>query len=125
MVVGEVRSKCDLPRVLVRGQAASHEGLDLRRELVRQPVPLFENHEGLDDLRPDRVGLADRGRERHSRVADQAVLDLAGADAISRGGDDVVVAADEMDVAVLDLPWSPVVIQWPMNLAWMAPSLFQ
>jgi G3E family GTPase len=47
------------------------------------------------------IGLADGGGERHGRVADEAILDLARADAIARGGDDIVVAADEMDEAVL------------------------
>ncbi len=34
-------------------------------------------------------------------MADQAVLDLARADAVARRGDDVVVAADEGDIALL------------------------
>jgi hypothetical protein len=33
-------------------------------------------------------------------MADQAILDLAGADAVARRRDDVVVAAEERDVAV-------------------------
>ena len=63
--------------------------------------PCLQHDEGLDDLGAHRVGLADRGGERHRRMADQAILDLAGPDAEAGRGDDVVVAADETEIAVL------------------------
>ena len=63
-------------------------------------VTRLQHHERLDDLGAQPVGLADDGGERHRRVADQAVLDLGGADAVAGRGDHVVVAADEADVAV-------------------------
>ena len=62
----------------------AHEALDLGGERVRRRVPGLEHDEGLDDLGAQRVGLADRGGERHRRMADQAILDLAGPDADSR-----------------------------------------
>ena len=55
----------------------------------------LEHDERLDDLGAHRIGLADHRGERHRRMLDQAILDLARPDAIARRGDDVVVAADE------------------------------
>ena len=55
----------------------------------------LQHDEGLDDLGAHRIGLADHGGERHRRMPDQAILDLARADAEAGRGDDVVVAADE------------------------------
>ena len=58
-------------------------------------------HEGLDRLGADRVGHADDGGHRHRHMAGQAVLDLAGADAVAGRGDDIVVAPDIVEIAVL------------------------
>ncbi len=57
------------------------------------------------------IGLSDRSGERHGRMADQAILDLARPDPIAGRGDDIVVAPNKMDITVfvgdrLDRPWS-------------------
>ena len=62
----------------------SHEVLDLGGERVRRRVAGLEHDERLDDLGAHRIGLADHGGERHRRMADQAILDLARPDADSR-----------------------------------------
>ena len=109
------RSRADIraPKA-VRARSSGSRARDRRTAQA-----LLEDDERLDDLGAHRIGLADRGRERHGRVPDQAVLDLARADAIARRGDHVVVAADEVDIAVARRarPWSPVVIQSPTNFA--------
>jgi hypothetical protein len=80
----------------VRGQARAHEVLDFGRPARRTASKARLQHdERLDDLGAHRIGLADGGRQRHRRMRDQAILDLARPDAIARRGDDVVVAADE------------------------------
>ena len=61
----------------------------------------LEHDECLDDLGAHRIRLADHGRERDRRMLDQAVLDLARPDAVAGGGDDVVVAPHEGDVALV------------------------
>jgi hypothetical protein len=64
---------------------------------------------GRDDERLDRLAAhlvrdADHRRQRHGRVADEALLDLARADAVAGARDQVVGAADEAVVAlVVDL----------------------
>ena len=56
--------------------------------------------EGGDELGAFGVVLADDGRLGHGGVFDEGALDLEGADAVGRRGDDVVVAALEPEVAV-------------------------
>jgi hypothetical protein len=56
---------------------------------------------GLDDLGAQRSGLPTAAASAHRRVAGQTILDLAGTDAVARRRDDVVVAAEEMDIASL------------------------
>ena len=85
----------------MRGKPRFDEIADLGGERLGRLVAGLEHHECLDDLGADRIGLADRGRERHRRVLDQTILDLPGADAITRRRDHVVVAADEMEISVL------------------------
>ena len=58
---------------------------------------------GLDRFGADRIGNADHRRHRHRRMLHQRVLDLGGTDAIAGGGDDVVLAADVPEIAVLIL----------------------
>ena len=60
----------------------------------------LERDERLDDLHVHRVGLGDRGRLGHRRVLEQRRLDLERPDEVAAGVDDVVVAADEPEVAV-------------------------
>src|SRR5262249_23047755 len=83
----------DLARVFVRRESRLDEGPDVGGELVAGRKAILEHDEGLDDLGAHRVGLADHGGERHRRMADQAVLDLARSDAVARRRDDVVGAA--------------------------------
>src|ERR1051326_8200027 len=73
----------DLARVFMRGEACAHEGADVGGERVGRRVLGLEHDEGLDDFRAHRIGLTDRRRERHGRMADQTILDLAGADAVA------------------------------------------
>src|SRR4051812_27156736 len=97
----QVRAERDLARVLVRRQASPNEALDFSGERLGRAITLFEHDKGLDDFGADRVGLADGGGQRHGGVADQAILDLAGSDPITRRGDHVVVPSDEVDIALL------------------------
>src|SRR5581483_1157611 len=91
----------DLARIFVRGEPRPHEGLNIRGERIRWLAIALEHDERLDDLGTDGIGLADCGRQRHRRMTDEAILDLARADAITRRGDDVVITANEIDVTVL------------------------
>lgn len=61
---------------------------------------MIEDYEGFDDAAAQSIGLADYGSGLHRRVLEQAILDLAGADAISGTGDHVVFVAHEPQVAV-------------------------
>ena len=54
------------------------ESLDLGGERVGRRRARLEHDEGLHDLGAHRIGLADDGGERDRRMADQAILDLAG-----------------------------------------------
>ena len=96
-----LRDEGDLARILVRGQPRAHEALDVGGKRVGRGDAGFQHDERLDDLGAHRIGLADHRGERHRRMLDQAILDLAGPDAVARRGDDVVVAADEREVAVV------------------------
>ncbi|PHJ59673.1 hypothetical protein VF03_34290 [Nostoc linckia z2] len=81
--------------------ACLHEVADVVREVGRGLDAVLQHDEGLDDFSAQLVGLADGGRKRHGRMLQQRVLDLAGPDAVAGGGDDVVVPAEEVDVAFL------------------------
>ena len=61
----------------------------------------LEHYEGLDDLGAYGIRLANCGRECRRRMADQAVLDFAGTDAVARGRDHVVVPAGKVELAAL------------------------
>ena len=63
-------------------------------------LALAQHHVSLDRLAARLVGLAHRNRLQDGRVADQAFLDLEGADAVAARGDDIVRAGGEEDVAV-------------------------
>ncbi len=78
------------------GQPRLDEGLDLGGKLVGRGMAGLEHDEGLDDFGAQRIGLADRGGQRHGGVADQAILDFAGADAEAGRRNHVVVAADKV-----------------------------
>src|SRR5581483_2961884 len=61
----------------------------------------LEDDDGFDHFGADRVGDADDGGEGDGGVAGEAGFDLAGADAVAAAGDQVAVAADEAEVALL------------------------
>jgi hypothetical protein len=69
-------------------------------ERIRCRVSGLQLHEGFHDLGAERIGLADDRGERHGRMADEAIFDFAGADAIARRSNHVVVAADEEEIAL-------------------------
>ncbi len=73
----EVRAECDLAWILMRREPLTHEALNVRDQRVRRSLPLLQHDEGLDDLGAQRIGLAHHRGERHSRMAQQAILDLA------------------------------------------------
>ena len=73
----------DAARVLVRRQPGAHEVLQLGGEAVARGVFRLQDDERLDDLGAQRVGHADHRRHGDRRVLDQAVLDLARADAVA------------------------------------------
>src|SRR5205823_3320784 len=75
--------------------------LELRGEGRRAGVARLEHDDRLDHLGADGVRLADDRGERHRRMAQQAGLDLARADAVPAAGDEIVVAADETEIARL------------------------
>ena len=81
---------------------------DVRLELAREPgrpaTPSRMTHERLDHLAAHRIGHADRRRERDRLMALQAVLDLARADTVAAARDEIVLAADEPEVALRVLP---------------------
>jgi len=61
----------------------------------------LEHDERLDDFRAHRIGLADRRGKRHRGMADQTILDFAGADAVAGRDDHVVVSPLKVKPAVL------------------------
>ena len=69
-------------------------------ERVGRLAPLAQHDERLDDLGAFRVGLADHGDLGDGRVLDDDAFDIKGADAIADRSYDVVVAADEKEMAV-------------------------
>jgi hypothetical protein len=74
----------DLARIFVREQPRLHEFLQFGASASRRLSVRLEHDERLDDFGAHRIGLADHRRERHGRMADQAILDLARPDADSR-----------------------------------------
>ena len=62
-----------------------------------------EDDERLDRFRSELVRHADHRGQRHRRVLAQAVLDLAGPDAVAGGGDHVVVSTDKPQISVVIL----------------------
>src|SRR5258708_4329607 len=88
----------------MRRELGLDEILDLAREIGRAAAAGLQHQERLDDLGAQRVGHADSRGEGHGGMLHQAVLDLAGADAVAGAGDDVVGAALEPEISRLVLP---------------------
>jgi hypothetical protein len=59
------------------------------------------NNKCFDDFLADWVRFADGRGQQDGRMAHQAILDFAGTDTVSRTGDDIVVTAQEPNIAVL------------------------
>lgn len=68
-------------------------------------VAFDEDHEGFDDDAADALGVggADDGTLGDSGMLDEGRFDFEGSDAVAAGFDDVVIAADEPEVAVVVL----------------------
>src|SRR5262249_4042178 len=90
-------------RVFVGGELHLYEFLDLARERVAGRKTRAQHDPGLDRFGTDRVGNAHHRCHRDRRMLHQRVLDLRRPDAIAGGGDDVVLAADVPEIAVLIL----------------------
>src|SRR5690349_20972283 len=100
----ELVDEVDLTRVLVGSGEALGEVLELLGELGVALAAGSEDDEGADDLGSLGVVFADHRRLHHGLVLDQCRLDLEGADPVGGGGDHVVVAALEPEVAVAVAP---------------------
>ena len=85
----------------MRRQALTHPAADLFSEFRGRRATFLQHHIGLDDLGAHRIRFAHGGRQRHVGMARDAVLDFGRPDPVAGGRDDVVVAAEEMDIAVL------------------------
>ena len=75
--------------------------LDILDQRLSGPVPGLEDNERLDDQPPDHVGRPDDRCLLHGGVLHERALHLEGPDTVAGGLDDVVIAADEPEVAVL------------------------
>ena len=80
------------------GEALPDVRLQLLCHLLRRRVAFLQHDHGLDHFGPERIRLADRGRQRDCWMALQTRLDLAGADPVPAAGDQIVVASDEPEV---------------------------
>src|SRR5258706_10107446 len=81
-------------------QALAHMILQFTRQRMVRRKTFPEYDESLDDLGALRIRRPHHGCHAYCGMAEQAVLDGAGTDAIAGAGDHVVVAADEGYVAV-------------------------
>ena len=87
-----------------RGEARADEVLDRARPARHRPsMPGAGTITAVTRSVRSGSGRPMTAAMRDGRVAQQAILDLARADAVAGRGDDVVVAADEAEVAVLVL----------------------
>src|SRR2546428_9357283 len=91
----------DDARVLVRGESRANVFLEVgfQRLSCREAFP--EDDHRLHDFRADGVRLSHHRDQRDGWMVRKAGLDLAGADAVATAGDQIVVAADEAEVARL------------------------
>src|SRR6476469_6944919 len=98
---GHIFDERDFAWIFVRRKPRLHKALDVRGEHVGRGVALFEHNKGLHDLSAQRVWLADGGSKRNRRMADETIFDFARSDAKTGRGDNIVVTADEADVALV------------------------
>src|ERR1700738_60148 len=92
--------ECNFARIFVRGKPRLHERLDLGGERVGRRMSRLRHDESFDDLGAHGVGLADHRSKRDRRVLDQAILNFSRTNAIARGRNDIIVAADELHIAI-------------------------
>src|SRR6266487_1737039 len=95
---GQVVEDVDLAWVFVGGQAGARE---LDQLLPAGARPRTQRHEGDHLLAVERVRPADDPRHRHGRVRDQRLLDVPGEDVEPAADDQVLLAVDHPQVAVL------------------------
>ena len=96
--LGQVVEEPDQARVLVGGDPLLDVGADL---LGRQLLALVEDDRGADLLAPLVVGDADHRRFADLRVLVEHLLDLARVDVVAAADDQVLLAVDDVEVAVL------------------------
>ena len=93
----------DLPREGVLAESRADEVDQLGPQRVVSDASGVQYDEGLDDLAPLIVGLADHGALSNSVVFEQAALDIERADPVAGRGDDIVTSTHEADGAVVIL----------------------
>ena len=82
-------------------QPRAHALLDVFHQLGRRRVSVGQDDERLDDVAAQLVGAADHRGLGYRRMLQQAVFHLAGTDAMSGAGNDIVFAADEPEISLL------------------------
>src|SRR3954462_13629221 len=96
--LGELVHEPDLARVLVAGDLLLHEALEL---VGGDVLPLLEDHGGADLLAHRLVGHADHRGLEHALVLVEDLLDLARVDVVAAADDQLLLAVDDEEVAVL------------------------
>ena len=97
-VLGQLVGDDDVARGLEAGEAVAAEARDL---LGGQLVAGARHDDGGDGLDPARVRDAEHGRLGHRRVRVDDLLDLARGDVLAAGLDHVLLAVDDVEVALV------------------------
>ena len=97
-VLGQLVGDDDVARGLEAGEAVAAEARDL---LGGQLVAGARHDDGGDGLDPARVGDAEHGRLGHRRVRVDDLLDLARGDVLAARLDHVLLAVDDVEVALV------------------------
>ena len=74
--------------------------LDFTHERVARREPFVQDDKRLDDFGARCIGHPDDSGHAHGRMAQQAIFDRSGPDAIAGARDDIVVAADDATFGV-------------------------
>src|SRR5687767_12444459 len=108
----------NLAWILIRSGYFLDMILKLSRKLLRGRISLCQNDESADYLRPLGIVLTDNGRLQYGRMLDKCRLHLERADSIRGGGDHIIGAAREPEVAILihQSPVSGIVPTGPKRL---------